>query len=515
MEKSCLQFYYSYFPDLKMGFYMVSKSTDILLVGSGAMSSTLGVILKQLDPLLTITMVERLDDVSQESTHGWNNAGTGHAAYCELNYTPQGADGCINAAKAYDINEQFETSLQLWAYLVQEKALPSPEMFINPTPHVSFVWGEANVEFLRKRYDVLKQHHFFSDMEFSDDPEVLAEWMPLVMQGRSSTEKVAATRIQYGTDVNFASLSRNMIAYLKQLDNFDLLLNQEVKHLSQAADKCWQVTVQNRQSGEKTEINAGFVFLGAGGAALSLLQKSGIPESKGYGGFPVSGQWLVCKNQQVVKQHLAKVYGKASIGAPPMSVPHLDTRVVDGEKALLFGPFAGFTTKFLKHGSILDLFASIHPNNLWPMLKVGLGSFDLIRYLISEVLQTRKARMKSLREYFPNARDQDWSIQVAGQRVQIIKKCEQKGGRLEFGTEVVASSDGTLATLLGASPGASVTVTAMLEIIEKCFPEKMQKNGWKEKISEVIPSYGKSLKDDVELSKKIKHSTLTTLKLLD
>lgn len=491
---------------------MITKSTDILLVGAGAMSSTLGTLLKQLDPSLSITMVERLDDVSQESTSGWNNAGTGHAAYCELNYTPQEEDGTVVADKAYRINERFETSLQFWSYLVQQKALPSPESFINPTPHMSFVWGDANVEFLRKRHELLVQHHLFSDMEYSEDLEVLREWMPLVMKGRDPSEKVAGTRVRYGSDVNFAALSRGMIDHLKESDDFNLMLSTLVTALDQADDGRWTATVKNEKTGSTENINAGFVFLGGGGAALHLLQKSGIPKSVGYGGFPVSGQWLVCKNPEIVEQHLAKVYGKASIGAPPMSVPHLDTRVIDGEKALLFGPFAGFTTKFLKTGSFMDLFLSLRPSNIIPMLRVGLTSMDLIRYLISEVLQTRGSRMKSLREYFPEANDNDWSLATAGQRVQIIKKCPEKGGKLEFGTEVVTAADGSLATLLGASPGASVTVAAMLQIIEECFADRME-SGWKEKIKEMIPAYGESLIDDAELAKKIRQMTLSTLEL--
>jgi malate dehydrogenase (quinone) len=492
---------------------MATKNVDVLLVGAGAMSSTLGVLLKHLDPSLTISMVERLEDVAQESTSGWNNAGTGHAAYCELNYTPQNPDGSINASKAYGINEAFEQTLQFWAHLVEEKALPEPRYFINPTPHVSFVWGDSNVAFLRKRFEAISQHHMFVDMEYSEDPAVLSEWIPLVMEGRDPAQKVAGTRVKHGSDVNFAALSRSMVGYLQSYDNFELLLNQSVTGLKKASDGRWLVSSKNSKGGESTVFNASFVFLGAGGAALTLLQKSHIAESQGYGGFPVSGQWLVCKRQDVVKHHLAKVYGKASIGAPPMSVPHLDTRVIDGENALLFGPFAGFTTKFLKRGSFFDLFASIRLNNLWPMLKVGLSNMELIRYLITEVLQTRHSRMGALREYFPNANEDDWELVVAGQRVQIIKKDPKLGGKLEFGTEVVVAADGSVAALLGASPGASVTVPAMLQVLGKCFPTQMASEGWKAKLKAMIPSYGESLADNPELLKQVRQYTLSTLGL--
>jgi malate dehydrogenase (quinone) len=494
---------------------MVAKNVNVVLVGAGTMSATLGVLLKQLDPLLTISIVERLEDVAMESTSGWNNAGTGHAAYCELNYTPEKSDGSVDVSKAYAINESFERTLQFWSYLVQQQALPDPASFINPTPHMSFVWGEKNVNFLRNRFAVMSQHHMFAGMEYSEDPAVLSEWMPLVMNGRDPEQLVAGTRVLHGSDINFGSLTRSMIGYLQAFDNVDLLLKHEVRSLRKLPDGKWSIVTQETDSILDTlTLTADFVFLGAGGGALPLLQKSGIDESKGYGGFPVSGQWLVCKKPQIVEQHFAKVYGKASIGAPPMSVPHLDTRIIDGEKALLFGPFAGFTTKFLKEGSVFDLIESVKPNNLLPMLKVGAGSVDLIRYLVTEVMQNHEARMNALREYFPNAQAADWTLASAGQRVQIIKKDPVKGGKLEFGTEVITAADGSLAALLGASPGASVTVTAMLQVLEKCFAEEMASDAWKGKLKEMIPSYGKSLVNDAALLQQIRPSTLSTLRLV-
>lgn len=492
---------------------MVTKSVDVLLVGAGAMSATLGTLLNQLDPSLTIAMVERFEQVAQESTNGWNNAGTGHAAYCELNYTPEQADGSISATKAYDINAAFEASLQFWSYLVEQQALPEPRAFIHPTPHMSFVWGDKNVDYLRKRYELLSKHHLFAEMEYTEDPEVLKQWMPLVMEGRDLSQKVAGTRVAHGTDVNFGELARALVKFLSTHDNFDLQLNALVVDIKRLPDHKWQVTTKNSQTGEKTVFTSNFVFLGAGGAALPLLQKSGIPEEKGYAGFPVSGQWLVCKNPDIVKRHFAKVYGKASIGAPPMSVPHLDTRVIDGKQALLFGPFAGFTTKFLKRGSFLDMFKSIRPDNLWPMLKVGMTNVDLIRYLITEVMHSHHTRVQALQEYFPNAKDSDWELAEAGMRVQIIKKDPQKGGRLEFGTEVVAASDGTLAALLGASPGASVAVQAMLQVIEKCFAQRLATPEWQQRLKAMIPSYGQSLIKDESLLKKVRQRTISTLQL--
>ena len=492
---------------------MTTKTVDVLLVGAGAMSTTLGMLLKQLDPTLKIAMVERLDHVARESTDGWNNAGTGHAAYCELNYTPQQADGSINATKAFAINTSFEVSLQFWSYLVEQGKLPSPKEFINPTPHCSFVWGEKNVEFLRKRYETLSQHHCFKDMEYSEDHDTLREWMPLVMKDRQPDEKVAGTRVRYGSDVNFGQLARHMVLHLEQQDNFDLLLSRIVEDLNKQDDGSWNVTLKNTESGQKEVINSRFVFLGAGGGALPLLQKSGIREGEGYGGFPVSGMWLVCKRPEIIEQHQAKVYGMAPIGAPPMSVPHLDTRVIDGKKALLFGPFAGFTTKFLKQGPFLDLPCSIRLGNLKPMLSVAKNNMDLTRYLISEVMQSHSSRVDSLRNFFPEAKDDDWELSYAGQRVQIIKPGTETAGKLEFGTEVITSEDGSLAALLGASPGASTAVSAMMSIVERCYEERLQKSDWQDRIQELIPSYGKSLTDDAALMETVRARTLSVLEL--
>lgn len=492
---------------------MTVKTVDVLLVGAGAMSSTLAMMLKQLDPSLKICVVERLKTVAKESTDGWNNAGTGHAAYCELNYTPEDDQGNVDISKALGINSAFELSLQFWSHLVKNNVLPQPSEFINRTPHLSFVWGEKNVSFLRKRFEKLSAHHLFEGMEYSEDKETLAKWMPLVMGERKDGEPVAATYMARGSDVDFGSLARYMVEHLEKQDDFELVLNHDVEDLQRSSQGGWSVLMKDRESGDVTRVRAGFVFLGAGGGALPLLQKSEIPESEGYGGFPVSGQWLVCSDTSIADQHHAKVYGKAAIGAPPMSVPHLDTRVINGKKALLFGPFAGFTTKFLKKGSIMDLPSSIRGNNLKPMMSVGMNNMDLTKYLISEVFQSDKARIDSLREYFPAAKDADWSLADAGKRVQIIKKDENGKGKLEFGTEIVASEDGSIASLLGASPGASTAVHAMVDVIEKCFADKLENEGWKDKLKAMIPSYGENLIEDEALLKEVRSMTLETLQL--
>jgi len=477
------------------------------------MSATLGMMLRQLDPSLDIVMVERLDHVAHESTDGWNNAGTGHAGYCELNYTPETENGDVEIARALQINAQFEVSLQFWSYLVEQGILPEPSTFINRTPHQSFVWGEKDVAFLKRRFQKLKAHHLFREMEYTENPEDLAEWMPLVVSNRDPMQKVAATRIKHGSDVDFGSLTRSMVKWLETQPNFELMLSCPVHYIDQRDNGRWKVRVKNQKTGELTKLEAGFVFLGAGGGALPLLQKSGIDEARGYGGFPVSGQWLVCQKPEIVKEHHSKVYGKAPIGAPPMSVPHLDTRIINGEPALLFGPFAGFTTRFLKQGSLFDLFGSVRATNLRPMLSVSKSNMDLTRYLIGEVFQSHSDRVESLRNFFPDAQEDDWALQMAGQRVQIIKQTVEGGGKLEFGTEIVAAKDGSLAALLGASPGASTAANAMLNVLERCFPEKMQSADWQERMKELVPSYGQTLVEDEQLLNKVRERTLSTLKL--
>ena len=497
-----------------------TKQVDVLLVGGGIMSATLGVLLHQLDTSLHIMMVEQLSDVAMESSAALNNAGTGHAGYCELNYTPQAADGSINTKRALEINAAFEVSLQYWSYLVETGALPSPDTFINKTPHISFVWGDKNIAFLKQRFELLKQHHLFDTMQFSDDFAQLQAWMPLMMANRNTTknaEQLAATYVAQGSDVDFGALTQHMVAYLKSTANFTLLNSTQVKKLgkvkNRAKDNTWHVKLLDRNTKHTQTVSAKFVFIGAGGGALPLLQKANIDESQGYGGFPVSGQWLICNNPEVVKQHSTKVYGKAAVGTPPMSVPHLDNRTINGKPALLFGPFAGFTTKFLKEGSKFDLAKSLKVNNLKAMISVGRHHMDLTKYLIKEASQTHEQRMNALREFLPQAESADWTLENAGQRVQIIKNCENKWGKLEFGTEIVAAKDGTLAALLGASPGASTSVEAMISVIERCFSQKIQSSHWQSTLKQLVPSYGKSLITNADLLKTVRARTKQTLKL--
>lgn len=489
------------------------ENTDVILIGAGIMSATLGVMLKELEPNLTIQIFERLDGAAAESSDAWNNAGTGHSAFCELNYTPELKDGSIETYKAVKIAESFEESKQFWSFLVKQGFLADPPSFIKSIPHMSFVWGEKNVEYLRKRHQALTKCHLFKEMVYSDDRKQLTEWMPLVMDGRDPNEKVAATRMEIGTDVNFGALTKAMFNQLKTKNGVDLEFSHEIRSLDQNKDGSWTLKVKNLISGESRKVNSKFVFIGAGGGSLPLLEKSNIPEGKGFGGFPVSGQWLKCVNPEVIKRHQAKVYGKASVGSPPMSVPHLDTRMIEGKRELLFGPYAGFSTKFLKNGSYLDLILSINANNILPMMATGIKNIPLTKYLIDQVKQSPEDRLNALKEYLPTAKMEDWELETAGQRVQVIKNDPVKGGVLEFGTEVVSAADGSIAALLGASPGASTAVSIMVDLLNRCYKNKVNTPEWQSKMKEMIPSYGKALGKDAELAGKLREETSKVLGL--
>ncbi len=486
----------------------MTEPIDVALIGGGIMSATLGTMLQQLEPSWQIRIYERLGDVALESSNPWNNAGTGHAALCELNYTPERPDGSIDIANAVKINEQFQVSRQFWSFLVGEGVLPEPSAFLSATPHMSMVWGEANVEYLRKRYEALKDHPLFAGMEFSDDAAVIRSWAPLVIPGRAKAQPIAATRMAAGTDVDFGALTRALIDGLVA-KGATLHLEHRVTRIRRTKDGLWKLSMRHEVGGTPVEVTARFVFVGAGGHALPLLQKSGIREIRGFGGFPVSGQWLRSDNPAVVAQHNAKIYGKASVGAPPMSVPHLDTRVVDGTPSLLFGPYAGFTPKFLKTGSWFDLFGSIRWHNIVPMLQVGLRNFDLVKYLVGELLATRDKKLAALRDFYPQADGADWYQLTAGQRVQIIKNVPGKGGTLQFGTEVVAASDGSIAGLLGASPGASTAPSIMLDLIERCFADRVE--GWRPRLQQMVPSYGRAVSDDAAFADQVLSSTAAAL----
>ncbi|GAA5056208.1 malate dehydrogenase (quinone) [Nocardia callitridis] len=486
-----------------------TEKTDVVLIGAGIMSATLGALLRQLQPDWSISLFERLDAVSAESSGPWNNAGTGHSALCELNYSPRKPDGSVDIGKAVDINERFQVSRQFWSYGVENGVISDPSRFINPIPHVSFVHGADNVEYLRKRYEALARHPLFEGMEYIDSPDEFARRLPLMSRGRDFSDPVALNWSERGTDINFGALTTELLAYLGS-SGADLAFGHEVRGLKKQSDGSWLVEVYNLRTRRTRRLNSKFVFVGAGGGALPLLQKAGIKEAKGFGGFPVSGEFFRTTNPDLVRRHEAKVYGKAAVGAPPMSVPHLDTRVVNGKASLLFGPYAGWTPKFLKDGSNIDLFKSIRPDNLFSLLGVGVTELGLTKYLVSELLKPRAGKVDTLSEFVPRVDGRDWELITAGQRVQVIRR-KGAGGVLEFGTAVVAAQDGTIAGLLGASPGASTGVSAMLDVLGRCFPREYA--DWTPKLKEMIPSLGVALSENQGLYQEVWNWTNKTLGL--
>ena len=495
------------------------ENPDVILIGAGIMSATLGTVLKELEPTLNIVLFETLHDCALESSEGWNNAGTGHAANCELNYTPQRPDGSVDISKALEVNTEFDLSRQLWSFLVTKGAIPDPGAFINACPHMSFVWGAGNVAFLRQRFKEMSAHHCYHGMEYSEDRSKIATWAPLIMDGRDDKEPFAATRMITGSDVDYGALTHLLVKHLSDQPGFDLHYNREVVGLDREQDGRWRVSVEDTNDGGASTMTAKFVFIGAGGGALPLLQKSKIPEGKGYGGFPVSGIWLRCDVDTISNRHHAKVYGKAAVGSPPMSVPHLDERIIGGKRSLLFGPYAGFSTRFLKHGELTDLFESLTFENIIPLLDVARDNFRLAEYLVGQVLQSSNQQLATLKQFFPRAVKKDWKEAVAGQRVETIKPIESKGrlkheeGELEFGTELVVTEDKSLVALLGASPGASTAAFITVEVLEKCFDKGLATGGWRDRLKTIIPTYGIDLKKDAVATRNIRAKTAAVLKL--
>ena len=491
------------------------KTVDVLLIGGGIMSASLGTYLTELEPAWKIAVYERLDQVAEESSNAWNNAGTGHSAFCELNYTRLAEDGSIDIGKAVEINEQFELSKQFWAYQVEQGVLSNPPSFINNVPHMSFVWGDENIAFLHKRVAALQRSSLFRGMEITEDHEQIRKWAALLIEGRDPGQRVAATRMAIGTDVNFGEITRQLFASMTRNPNVKLHLGQEVRDIKRNDDGSWNVVVADlANAGREAAVKARFVFIGAGGGALKLLQKSGIPEAEGYAGFPVGGQFLMSDNPDLVARHQAKLYGKASVSAPPMSVLHLDTRMIDGRQVLLFGPFASFSIQYLKHGSLLDWFAALTTDNISPLLHAGLDNTELGTYLMGQSMLGFDERMAMLREYFPNAKGEDWKLLRAGQRVQVVRRDPMHGGVLQFGTEVVAAQDGSIVALLGASPGASTAAPIMLGVLEKAFKERIDTLAWQTKLKEILPSYGQKLNNDLELINKTREWSSARLQLL-
>ncbi|WOE42867.1 malate dehydrogenase (quinone) [Acinetobacter chinensis] len=483
---------------------------DVVLIGGGIMSATLGTYLNELEPEWKIQMYERLNQVAQESSAGLNNAGTGHSGFMEMNYTPE-KDGKVDIKKAIDTASQFEVSKQFWSYQVKNGVLGEPKSFINPVPHIAFVWGDS-VPYMKKRHEAMLQSPMFEGLKYTENPAEIKQWAPLVMQGRDPNQKVAATRMEVGSDVNYGAITSQLIKHLQKQSNFKVETSTEVTGISPNADKTWTVSFRNLKDKTESHVKTRHVFIGAGGAAIRLLQMTGLEETKQYAGFPIGGIFLMTDNPAVTSQHTAKVYGKPELGAPPMSVPHIDTRYIDGKKYVLFGPFATYSNKFLKNGSQFDLMDATNKNNVIPMATIGIENLDLVKYLVSQVAMSQKDQFNELKKYYPDAKFEDWKLNQGGQRVQIIKKVPGKDATLQFGTEIFASKDGSITALLGASPGASTSPYIMLNLMEKAFPEQV-KGKWNPKLHEIVKSYQQDLNTNPALLDQVRTYTSSTLGL--
>ena len=484
------------------------KEKTITLVGGGVMSLTLAALINEILPNLQVNILERLSACGLESSDALNNAGTGHAGYCELNYTPADKTGNINIDRALEINQNFEASLIFWAYLNKKYPFFNTKKFIKKTPHISFVSGGKNISFLKKRFAILKKQPLFKEMIFTENPKIIEKWSSLLIHGRSEQENIAATKIDHGTDVNFGELTKQLLRVLKKNKNFKLYLDSETEDIKQTEDHKFKITFKNLKAGNKNILSSDHIFLGTGGRAIAMLQKMRLVEAKGYAGFPISGRWLVCDKVNLTKQHNAKVYTQVMDGAPPMSIPHLDLRVINNKRLLLFGPFAGFNLKLLKFGTFWDFPGSIKANNILPMLLVLFKNLSLLVYLIKQSFMNHHLRINELKNFFPLASPSDWRLLNAGQRVQIIKNCPFEGSKLEFGTEVIYTKNKKLAALIGASPGASVSVASMANVFENFFSKKDY-----QRLKKIIPSIGIDLNKHPTTLKKIRTETYRSLGL--
>ena len=463
----------------------VDRPYDAVLIGGGIMSATLGSMLAVLEPDWRIVLVERGDVLAGESSDPWNNAGTGHSGFCELNYMPDPSD----ATKPSSIARQFLQTRQWWAHLVH-LGLLDPQMFVHSTPHMDVVFGDSDVEYLRRRFATLRAEPLFAATQFSDDPSVIARWAPLVMDGRQPGadgrgQPVAATFSPDGTDVDFGALTRALVDIVADRGG-EVRLGHEVRRLDQGVDSSWRVHGR-RSDGCGFDLYGSRVFVGAGGQALRLVQRAGLPEVRGYGVLPVGAAFLRCSTPEVVARHSTKVYGQADVGAPPMSVPHLDKRHVDGKEYLLFGPYATFSTKLLKHGRWTDFFTTISARNIVVILAAVLQNLSLVRYLIGQLASTRSRRIAQLRKYYPAADADEWEYVAAGQRAQLITPDPDLLGVIQQGTELVVSADGSASGLLGASPGASTAVPIMLDLLARSWPDRWH-DSWSSTLQSAIPA---------------------------
>ncbi|KZX75231.1 malate:quinone oxidoreductase [Oleiphilus sp. HI0009] len=448
---------------------------DVVIIGAGIMGVTFAHIAKTVDPKLNITILERLDQAAGSNSSVFNNAGTGHEANCELNYTPVDEE-VISVEKALDIHAQFNVAKQYWANLVKNGIIKDPESFIHPTKHCTLV-NEDSINLLHMRYKEMASHHFFDEMKLSEDFDEIQSWIPLTMEGRSRHQKMAATRVDHGTDVNFESITKQLAQHMENEQSADIQYNTHVKRVHKSPSGSWLIECE--QNGVAKQVRADKLFVGAGGGAFPILKASHLPAGRRFSGFPVGGRFLAAEiDKEVAQSYGAKTYGKAAVGAPPMSVPHLDLRVADGKYYLLFGPFATFSPILEKGRGIVEFIRMVHLHDIPNLLNVAREHFPLVTYLFKETFKGESAMLKTLDEFAPGLSNKfNWKVVQAGQRVQIIKD-----GDLQMGTEIVTSEDLSYGTLLGASPGASVSPEVMLRCVKTLFPKIVKKEAAQERL---------------------------------
>jgi malate dehydrogenase (quinone) len=309
------------------------------------------------------------------------------------------------------------------------------------------------------------------------------------MEGREPGPVAATTGD--GTEVDYGLLARRLCGWLADQEQCGVAAGWKVTRLQRGAGE-WHLSLRCSASGEERQQRTKFVFVGAGGGSLPLLQSTGLAEVEGLGGFPIGGQWLVCDEPSICAQHDSKVYGLTPPSSPSLGAGHLDVRRLNGQRQLLFGPFASWTTRFLKQGHWSDLPLSIHGGNLGALLQTAARNLPLVKYLITQGLKSRELRMAAVRDFYPNARLEDWRLVQAGVRVQAIKRADR--GQLSFSTEVFSSADRSIAAMLGASPGASVAVNIALEVVQNCLPQLLGCSEGLARMRQMIPTFDQDLK---------------------
>ena len=489
-----------------------SANPDVVLIGGGIMSATLAALLEVVAPQWSITVFE-------------SAAGRRRRELARLEQRrhrprrPVRAELHARRARRPGGPGQGRHDQRAVPGLPPVLVAPgragltgAPKEFINPVPHVSFVTGEDGRAYMRARHEALAAQPLFDGLEYSDDPAELAEWTPLMMAGRDPRQLVAATRSAAGTDVNFGALTRMLLE--DAADRGVAVHCQPARHEPRPArpTAAGRSPCRDTVTGERRTVRRPVRLRRRRRRRAAAAAEGGHPGDRRASAASRSAASSCAPAPPSWSQHQAKVYGQAAVGAPPMSVPHLDPRVIDGDHSLMFGPYAGFSPKFLKAGSMFDLPRSVKPNNLGSMLGVARTELALTRYLVNELLQSGADRHQTLRAFVPDGR----RARLGDDHRRPARPGHQAGPGdrprrapvRHRGRRRRRRHDRRPARRL---PGASTAVSAMLDLLERCFPDRMP--AWRPALQEAIPSYGRSLADDPALLAEVRASTMQTLEL--